>query len=74
MQRFRGPRRGAVAVMSAAALLVAAPAALAKPQAPGAPGTKHTWAPADKHGFGGARQEASNAWFTLRQSSLSEVY
>lgn len=43
-------------------------------QAPGAPGTKHTWAPADKHGFGTAHQLASNAYFTLRAASLSEVY
>jgi glucoamylase len=63
-----------VAVLSAAALLAAAPAAMAKPQAPGAPGAKHSWAPADKHGFGSARQPESNAWFTLRQASLSEVY
>ena len=46
----------------------------AKPPAPGAPGAIHTWAPADKHGFGTAHQLASKAWFTLRQGSLSEVY
>jgi glucoamylase len=34
----------------------------------------HVWAPADKHGFGTARQVASKAAFTLRASSLSEVY
>ena len=44
------------------------------PPAPGAPGTKHTWAPADKHGFGTAHQPAGNAYLTLRQASLSEVY
>ena len=38
------------------------------------PGAKHTWAPADKHGFGTAHQLAGNAYFTLRQASLSEVY
>ncbi|WP_081685934.1 glycoside hydrolase family 15 protein [Candidatus Solirubrobacter pratensis] len=32
------------------------------------------WAPADKHGFGTARQLQSPVWFTLRQASLSEVY
>jgi len=37
-------------------------------------GTKSTWAPADKHGFGTSRQAASTVWFTLRQASLSEVY
>ena len=46
----------------------------AKPPAPGAPGAIHTWAPADKHGFGSAEQLASKAWFTLRQGSLSEIY
>ena len=51
-----------------------AAAASAAPQAPGAPGAVHVWAPADKHGFGTARQAASNAAFTLRASSLSEVY
>src|SRR3954449_3114703 len=33
-----------------------------------------SWAPADKHGFGTARQLQSPVWFTLRQASLSEVY
>ena len=74
MQGIGRPRGGVVAVVGVAALLAAAPAAMAKPQAPGAPGTKHTWAPADKHGFGSARQVESNAWFTLRQASMSEVY
>ena len=54
------------------ALAAAAPAAAGP--APGAPGTKHTWAPADKHGFGTAHQPGGNAYFTLRQASLSEVY
>jgi glucoamylase len=54
------------------ALFVATPAAA--PPAPGAPGAIHVWAPADKHGFGTAEQRASNAWFTLRRGSLSEVY
>ena len=35
-----------------------ASAAAAKPPAPGAPGAIHTWAPADKHGFGSAEQLA----------------
>ena len=39
-----------------------------------APGARSTWAPADKHGFGTARQLGSPVWFTLRQASLSEVY
>ena len=66
-----------VRALAAAALLAASwPAvAAAKPPAPGAPGEKHTWAPADKQGFGGAIQPGSSpVWFTLRQSELTEVY
>src|SRR3954449_11275971 len=57
-------------------LLAATPAAhAAKPQAPGAPGAIHTWAPADKHGYGtSARGSADPAAFTLRQAMLTEVY
>ncbi len=63
------------ALVAAALLLAALPAvAAAKPPAPGAPGEKHTWAPADKQGFGGAMQLGSPVWFTLRQTELSEVY
>src|SRR3954465_12623381 len=51
-----------------------APAAVAKAPAPGAPGAKHAWAPADKHGFGTARQSRSNVWFTLRRAELTEAY
>jgi glucoamylase len=61
-----------VALLAAFALL--APAAYAKAPAPGAPGAKHTWAPADKHGFGTARALRSNVWFTLRKAELTEVY
>ena len=50
------------------------PPALAANPAPGAPGAKATWAPADKYGFGTARQTRSTVWFTLRNASLSEVY
>src|SRR3954468_19194184 len=47
----------------------------AKPQAPGAPGAVHTWAPADKHGYGtSSRGTADPAAFTLRQATLTEVY
>src|SRR3954452_10822090 len=48
-------------------LVLAAPAAAA-------PGARSTWAPADKHGFGTARQLGSPVWFTLRHASLSEIY
>ena len=56
------------------AALVLVPSAAAKPPAPGAPGDRHTWAPADKHGFLTAHQRGGNAYATLRQASLSEVY
>jgi glucoamylase len=42
--------------------------------APGAPGQKPDWLPADKHGFGTARTLASKVWFTLEGGELSEVY
>jgi glucoamylase len=52
----------------------AASSAEANRSAPGAPGERHTWAPADKHGFGTAHQLAGNAYFTLRSASLTEIY
>jgi glucoamylase len=61
-------------VIALLALLVLAPAAAAKDPAPGAPGTKHAWAPADKHGFGTATQLRSTVWFTLRSAELTEAY
>jgi glucoamylase len=64
----------AICLASVCAALVAAAPATAGPPAPGAPGEKHTWAPADKHGFGTAHQLEGNAYFTLRAASLSEVY
>jgi glucoamylase len=42
--------------------------------APGAPGAKADWAPADKHGFGTSKTLASKVWFTLESGELSEVY
>ena len=68
------PRLRAAGLLCVCAALGAATPATAKPPAPGAPGAKHTWAPADKHGFGTAHQRAGNAYFTLREGSLSEVY
>ena len=44
------------------AALVLVPSAAAKPPAPGAPGDRHTWAPADKHGFPTAHQRGGNAY------------
>ncbi len=42
--------------------------------APGGPGAKPTWAPADKHGFGTSTTTASKVWFTLESGELTEVY
>ena len=42
--------------------------------APGAPGAHPSWLPANKTGFGTAREKASNIWFTLQAGQLSEVY
>jgi glucoamylase len=61
-------------VLTLLAFLVLAPAAAAKDPAPGAPGAAHTWAPADKHGFGTATRLRSNVWFTLRKAELTEAY
>ena len=64
-----------IAVPAVIGLLAVTPSALAAgPPAPGAPGAIHTWAPADKHGFGTSHQRASTAYLTLRQASLTEVY
>jgi glucoamylase len=69
------PAIGRLAVLSiCTALAVGAASAGAKPPAPGAPGAIHTWAPADKHGFGTSHQLAGNAYFTLRAASLTEIY
>src|SRR4051794_26951121 len=66
--------RALAALLALAAAGVFAPGALGKPPAPGAPGAKHTWAAADKHGFGTARPARSNVWFTLRRAELTEAY
>lgn len=65
-------RAGALSILIALGGL-AAPAAAAPP-APGAPGAIHTWAPADKQGFGTSHALTDNAYFTLRAASLTEVY
>ncbi|MGH3331884.1 MAG: glycoside hydrolase family 15 protein [Nocardioidaceae bacterium] len=41
---------------------------------PGAPGAKATWTEADKAGFGTARSQRSNVWFTLHHGRTSEVF
>jgi glucoamylase len=68
------PRLGAASVLCLCVALCLPVSSGARPQAPGAPGAIHTWAPADKHGFGTARQLKSAAYFTLRRASLTEVY
>src|SRR4051812_12288402 len=61
-------------VLAVFGLLAVTPAVRAAgPQAPGAPGAIHTWAPADKHGYGTAAK-GSPVSFTLRQAMLTEVY
>src|SRR5215216_5739725 len=66
--------RASVCLLALVVLGAFAPAALAKPPAAGAPGAKHAWAPADKHGFGTAVSARSNVWFTLRRAELTEAY
>jgi glucoamylase len=53
--------------------LVAAPAS-ARTRADGAPGTRPTWTPADKHAFGTSSTTTSRVWYTLRSHELTEVY
>ncbi|HYI18125.1 MAG TPA: glycoside hydrolase family 15 protein [Solirubrobacteraceae bacterium] len=65
---------GRTSLAVAGALLCAAGTAQAAPPAPGAPGDTATWAPADKHGFATAHATTGNAYLTLRQASMSEVY
>jgi glucoamylase len=64
-----------LAVCGAAVFTSAAQAAAAgRGVAPGAPGAKPDWLPADKHGFGTSRTSSSKVWFTLEGGELSEVY
>ncbi len=64
--------------LTAAALALSASLALAKIHAhgtaPGAPGAKPDFAPADKHGFGTSTTLASKVWFTLQGGELAEIY
>src|SRR3954451_6986939 len=61
-------------VFAVALLLVLATPAQARERAPGAPGHKADWAPADKQGFGTSATRDSRVWFTLRADGLSDVY
>jgi glucoamylase len=55
------------------AFLVVQPAH-ARERAPGAPGGRAAWAPADKQGFGTSATRDSRVWFTLRKADLTELY
>jgi glucoamylase len=71
------PRRCAVALAAGLLLIplaLAPPAGAADGTAPGAPGERATWTPADKQGFGTARSVESKLWFTLGNGELTEVY
>ncbi|MFF4597129.1 hypothetical protein [Amycolatopsis sp. NPDC001319] len=48
-------------------------ASTAQGDAPGGPGTRPSWLPADKTGFGTARDHAGDVWFTLQGGRMSEV-
>ena len=75
MLQGSSPRIRAVAVVSTAAALAASAAAEAAPPAPGAPGARHTWAPADKHGFATAHQlGGQRVRSRCAPASLTEVY
>ena len=70
-------RRGLSAAFVALALATVAPAAAgAAPSstAPGAPGAKALWTPADKQGFGTAMTTQSKVWHTLQGGELTEVF
>jgi glucoamylase len=58
-------------LLAVAGLVWAAP----KPSsAPGAPGEKALWTPADKDGFGTSTTTESKVWYTLNDGALTEVY
>src|ERR671920_1431491 len=68
-----------VAAVLVASLLVFALTGLAEAAssssgAPGAPGEKPIWTPADKDGFGTSKSTASKVWYTLNNGELTEVY
>jgi len=65
---------GALAGLLVTGLIPATAAAQGGGEAPGAPGAHPSWLPANKTGFGTARDRGSNVWFTLQGGQLSEVY
>jgi glucoamylase len=69
-------RRGLSAAFVALAIAVLVPAAAgAAPDAtaPGAPGAKAFWTPANKQGFGTSMTTRSKVWHTLQGGELTEV-
>jgi glucoamylase len=77
MRRTSCCRRGLSAAFVALAIAAVAPAAAgAAPNsvAPGAPGAKALWTPANKQGFGTAMTRQSKVWHTLQAGELTEVY
>ncbi|WP_158882129.1 glycoside hydrolase family 15 protein [Amycolatopsis anabasis] len=68
-------RRIAIAALGGLLVTGLVPAvATAQADAPGAPGAHPSWLPADKTGFGTARDRASDVWFTLQGGQMSEIY
>jgi glucoamylase len=69
-------RRGVLAALVVLIIAAFAPAAAHghSGTAPGAPGAKAWWTPADKDGFGTAASLDSKLWHTLEQGELTEVY
>jgi glucoamylase len=64
-----------VATLIAALMLTGTPAGATEGGvAPGGPGDRATWTPADKDGFGTARSLDSKVWYTLNDGELTEVY
>jgi glucoamylase len=70
-------RRGLSAAFLALAIAAVVPAAAgadSNATAPGAPGAKAFWTPADKQGFGTSMTTQSKLWHTLQGGELTEVY
>ncbi len=65
---------GGCAVVAGAALIVGVASNANADAAPGGPGDRPTWAPANKDGYGTAKSTASKVWYTLQNGALSEVY
>ena len=69
-------RRGLSAAFVALAIAAVVPAAAgadSNATAPGAPGAKAFWTPADKQGFGTSMTLQSKLWHTLQGGELTEA-